>query len=172
MERLQFEQQVCTVEQSKRLVALGVTADSRTCWIQDTMNPHWNNGYALSKLGYEAMQLLRQCEVAEEPARPAKRTKLTPPPALPKEIWPAYTVAELLALVVRGDYYATFFADGKWWFIDLRNEDAYRVAQDPQKRRGYDTEAQARAAMAIEVLQYDALEYCRKGHEMPFALPA
>ena len=177
MERLQIEEQVCTVEQSKRLVELGATSDSHTCWIRDEMNPHWNNGYGLSRLGYEAMQLLRRCEEPEASPRP-KRNKalallqpLTEMPPVQKELWPAYSVAELLSLVVKGDYYATFFACGKWHFIDLKNEDAYRVAQSKSGRPGYLTEAQARAAMAIEILEFSALKDCRVGHPMPYAIP-
>jgi hypothetical protein len=170
--RIPLEKQVCTVEQAKQLVALGADLDSFTCWVTDTMNPHWNNGYALSRLGWEAMQLLRASDVQHSPRATATKFKgKVIPDDAPKEIWPAYTAAEL-AQLAGGDYYATFYAYDKWYYIDLRNECPFRVAQDKQQRRAYDTEAQARAAMAIDILtNKGALEYCRTGHEMPFGLP-
>lgn len=169
MKKLSIEDQVCTVEQAKRLVELGATANSFTCWIQDTMNPHWNNGYALGKLNYEAMQLLKRCEVpTPKKARPKRGMK--PEPEASNEIWPAYTVAELMSLLVQGDYYATFFAYDKWWFLDLRNESPYRVSQDEKAERGFPTEAQARAAMAIEILQFGTLEHCRVGAPIRYGI--
>lgn len=165
--RIPLEKQVCTVEQSKKLVALGADLDSFTCWVADTMNPHWNNGFALSKLGWEAMRLLQASDVQTGPIK--FKGKLIPQDA-PREFWPAYTAAEL-AQLAGGDYYATFYAGNKWHYIDLRNECPFKVAQDRELRRAYDTEAQARAAMAIELLTYKGvLEGCRVGHEMLFGL--
>lgn len=174
--RIPLEKQVCTVEQSKRLVALGADLDSFTCWIVDSVNPHWNNGYGLSRLGWEATQLVKAADNIACPTKPVKRASkkierlLAAAPAENTEVWPAYTVAEL-AQVAGGDYYATFYAYNKWYYLDLRNECPFRVAQDTHQRRAFDTEAQARAAMAIELLTFGgALEYCRVGHERPFGL--
>jgi hypothetical protein len=45
----------------------------------------------------------------------------------------------------QGDFYATFWAYGKWWWADLRIENAMLVAQS-NHRLGHATEAEARQA--------------------------
>lgn len=46
-----------------------------------------------------------------------------------------------------GDFYATFWAYDKWWWVDLRIENGYQIPRT--NRPGYATEAEARAACRV-----------------------
>ncbi len=136
----------CTIEQGRQLHELGIEQRGHCCYAFPIINSH-------PSFDGEVTEYIP--EYSDEPE--FFETSRAMWDGLPFVC--VFSVAEL-GQMMPGDYYATFWAYEKWFWVDLRNEDPRRVAgagrPDPL-RPGHATEAEARADLLIWALKAERI---------------
>ena len=128
---MKIEDQVCSLEQAKRLKELGVDYKSVFQWRDFSM---LKDNRIIPGLFME---------------------RITPSDASPMQVFNAFTVAELGEILCKVDYEAWGFKMFFTWFEqdDKKWNCGYRNAKKINRTINCDTEAQARAAMLIYLLE-------------------
>lgn len=130
---MKIQDQVCTLDQGKRLAELGITASPK--WMYFNCHPH--SGLCLSEMPNRHMAIL----TGHFPLDPSEYS-----------LTPAFTVAEL-GIMMPWSYstvrHSEFLPDEESWSVEKNGES--------DSDTSYLTEAQARAALLIHLLETNQL---------------
>lgn len=130
---MKIENQVCTLQQAKKLKELGVKQESTLYWIHDNQLAYPDNEYNGNKRAVITYGIYGRIgvEVTEVSI-----------------IASAFTVAELGEMIVHNsDRRAVYRIDGVWKFVDEKTD----------LWNEFTTEAQARAAILIHLIESSLL---------------
>lgn len=143
---MKIENQVCSLEQAKRLKELGITQESYFSWCGDETQRLWDNG----KDGLAVSDWVYVSETIPLNNQEADHREMVPSA---KPFAAAYTVAELGAMIQQIGVYTSVNTVLMGWAVHHVNGYKDYELRQPGNLNTYKTEAEARATILIELLE-------------------